>query len=259
MRRAGQGGFVRTSLTHSYSGMEARDLDAGRGLLLDALMRLLIAEDDSVLAWALQRTFEKRGCTVSLCHDGMAVMGAVAGFEPDVMILDLGLPGLDGLAILSRLRQAGNDVPVMVITGRQSVGDRVQTFGAGADDYLSKPFDIDELDARIRALARRCARHRPEPVRVGRLRLQPDSGAIHRDDDVLELSPREQAFLGELMMRAGEVVARDRLHRAVFTLGDPARPQALDVVAHRVRRKIVGSGVRLRTLRAVGYMLSEEA
>ncbi len=238
--------------------MEACDLAAGQGLLLDALMRLLIAEDDSVLAWALQRTFEKRGYTVSLCQDGMGVLSAVAGFGPDVLLLDLGLPGLDGLAILARLRQAGNELPVMVITGRQSVGDRVQTFGAGADDFLSKPFDIDELDARIRALARRCARHRPEPVCVGRLRLQPDSGAIHRDDAVLELSPREQAFLAELMVNAGEVVARDRLLRAVFALAEPARAQALDVVAHRVRRKIAGSGVRLRTLRAVGYQLSED-
>lgn len=210
------------------------------------------------LANAMQRTLEARGFSVRLCHDGVDALRLLQDDPPDAALLDLGLPRLDGLALLGKLRQGGSDVPVLVVTGRAAIGDRVQTLMAGADDFLSKPFDIDELEARLRALLRRRLRCGLGSVACGRLRLEIESGAFYVDDHILELTPREQAFLTALIRRPGVPVSRDRLFRAVFSAGDDVRAQALDVIAHRVRRKLERCDVGLKTLRGVGYLLHAE-
>ena len=210
------------------------------------------------LANALQRTLEARGFGVRLCHDGVDALRLLQDDPPDAALLDLGLPRLDGLALLGKLRQGGSDLPVLVVTGRAAIGDRVQTLMAGADDFLSKPFDIDELEARLRALLRRRSRSGLGSVVCGRLRLEIESGAFYIDEDILELTPREQAFLTALIRKPGVPVSRDRLFRAVFSVGDDVRAQALDVIAHRVRRKLERCDVGLKTLRGVGYLLHAE-
>ena len=222
-----------------------------------AVMKVLVVEDDRHLAQGMQAALEQRGYMVQSCGNGVEALQRLRHEAPDAMLLDLGLPGLDGLAVLGRLRALKCTVPVMVLTARCGVGDRIQALNAGADDYLSKPFDMDELEARLRALLRRSTGRRATHQQCGELCLELDSGVFYLGGTILELSPREQAFLRPLMAKAGVVVPKDRLFRAVFALECDILPQALDVVAHRVRRKLAGAGVELATVRGLGYLLRE--
>lgn len=221
-------------------------------------MNVLIAEDDACLRQALAAALTQRGWITHTCHDGPSVLRQCDACEPDVLTLDLGLPGLDGLAVLGRLRAMKSSLPVLVLTARGAVGDRVQALNAGADDYLCKPCDLDELSARLHALVRRVAHQRALAWTCGALRLELDSGAFYIGNQILSLTPREQAFLRALMARQGSVTTKDRLFREVFAFGSQALPQALDVVAHRVRRKLGGAGASIVTVRGLGYLLRQE-
>lgn len=220
-------------------------------------MNVLIAEDDACLRQTLVDALARRGWDVAVCGDGLGVLRAVQAQPPDALLLELALPGLDGLAVIGRLRAARVGVPVLLLTARSSVGDRVQALNAGADDLMCKPCDLDELSARLRALVRR-ATMQPAAVHCGRLRLERDSGAFYVGTQILGVTPREQTFLSTLIMRAGTVVPKDRLFREVFPFDTQASAQALDVVAHRVRRKLGGAGVVLVTVRGLGYILRAE-
>ena len=220
-------------------------------------MKVLVVEDERLLAQGVQSALEQRGYAVQACGNGIEALQRVRCDAPDAMLLDLGLPGLDGLAVLGRMRASKCTVPVMVLTARCGVGDRIQALNAGADDYLSKPFDMDELDARLRALLRRASSRQAAHLQCGALCLERDSGVFYLAGGILELSPREQAFLRPLIAKAGVVVPKDRLFRSVFALDCDVLPQALDVVAHRVRRKLAGAGVELVTVRGLGYLLRE--
>jgi two-component system response regulator TctD len=221
-------------------------------------MKLLLVEDDKAMQTALQRTLCNRGMEVELCGDGASALARWKGAPPDVVMLDLTLPGMDGLLVLEEARRNGLTTPVLILTARGTVGDRILGLNGGADDYLAKPFDLDELEARLRALHRR--RSAPgtaaaEPPSLGGLRLDRESGAIYWHDEILELTPRETALLQALLARPGHAVPKERLFDLVFP-GDPdVRYEAIEVVVYRLRKKLAACGVNLVTLRGLGYLL----
>ncbi len=223
-------------------------------------MKLLLIEDDLAMRTTLARAFTRRGMQVSLCDDGDRALDRWRAALPDVVLLDLSLPGRDGLDVLSAARAEGLNTPVIVLTARGTVGDRIVGLNTGADDYLPKPFDLDELEARLRALVRRRGRGggqadvTDEPAFCG-LRVDQHSGAVWHQDRPLELAPRESALLRALLQRPGQAVAKERLSELVFA-GDPGvQPDAIEVVAYRLRRKLAGCGTQLVTLRGLGYLL----
>src|SRR6478752_3068579 len=174
-------------------------------------MNVLLVEDDPSMRAALQRTLGRRGFSVEVCGDGREALARWQAAPPDVLVLDLSLPGLDGLEVLRLGRQGGLATPVLLLTARGTVGDRVLGLNAGADDYLPKPFDLDELEARVRALHRRhhtAGADAPADQRVVRLRLERESGAVYRGDAVLDLTPREIALVQALMARPGHAVSK---------------------------------------------------
>ncbi len=221
-------------------------------------MKILVVEDDPDLSRALVRALEKRGFTATPCFDGLKAFQAIRQNLHDIIILDLNIPGEDGLHLLQRMRNAGIDTPVLILTARSSVGDRIAGLNAGGDDYLSKPFDLDELEARIRALSRRIHGHEEKTIRCGDLRFERESGAFYIDDDPLELTPREQAMLQALIAKPGHAVTKERLFRVVFSDEENVHFEAIEVVAHRLRKKLAGTRTMLMTLRGLGYLLREE-
>lgn len=227
------------------------------------LMKLLLIEDNAALQATLQRSFERRGMQVVLCGDGARALDRWQASVPDVVLLDLSLPGVDGLEVLARARAAGLRTPVLILTARGTVGDRILGLNTGADDYLPKPFDLDELEARVRALARRGGDAAPvRPVdgpRFGDLRVDGDSGAVYHHRQPLELAPRESALLRALLVRPGQAIAKERLSELVFAGEAEVQPDAIEVVAYRLRKKLAGTGTRLVTLRGLGYLLSADS
>ena len=226
-------------------------------------MKLLLVEDDPSMQTTLQRTLGRRQIDVRLCGDGALAVAQWEALEPDVVALDLSLPNLDGLQVLAQARAAGLRTPVLLLTARGTVGDRILGLNAGADDYLPKPFDLDELEARIRALHRRQQNAGTDlPAKlpeVGGLRYDPDSGAIYHRADVLELTPRELAMLKALMVKPGHAVSKERLFELVFPGEMDVQYEAVEVVVYRLRKKLAGTGVTLMTLRGLGYLLREDA
>jgi two-component system response regulator TctD len=176
--------------------------------------------------------------------------------EPySVMVLDLGLPDMDGLQVLKAIRQAHVTVPILILTARDATTDRVNGLDQGADDYLSKPFAITELEARVRALIRR-GQGKPEPVlTLGSLKLDRTTGATYIADQLLDLTRREHAVLETLAVRAGTVVPKTRLTAEVFSYDDPVAPNALEVYVARLRRKLDHSDIEIVTVRGLGYLL----
>lgn len=216
-------------------------------------MKVLLVEDDWDLSSALSRVLTRRGLLVDHCEDGMQALERLAVGKYDVVMLDLGLPVMDGLQLLSRIRARGHGVPVLVVTARGAVGDRVAGLNAGADDYLAKPFDLDELEARLRALCRRAGVG--GEMRCGRLVVDRATGVSYVDGQVLELTPREAALLAALMDRPGYAVTKERLMALVFPAGQPTQADAVEVVVHRLRKKLGETGVQITTLRGVGYLI----
>jgi len=227
-------------------------------------MKLLLVEDDPTMQTTLQRTLGRRRIDVRVCGDGALALAQWQALEPDVVALDLNLPNLDGLQVLAQARAAGLRTPVLLLTARGTVGDRIVGLNAGADDYLPKPFDLDELEARLRALRRRQQQADgggdapPGPPPVGGLRYEVASGAIYHRAEVLELTPRELALLKALMANPGHAVTKERLFELVFPGEADVQYEAIEVVVYRLRKKLVGTGTALMTLRGLGYLLREE-
>jgi two-component system response regulator TctD len=217
-------------------------------------MKLLLVEDNAALQATLQRTFERRGMQVVVCGDGAKALSRWEAAQPDVVLLDLSLPGRDGLDVLAQARAAGLQTPVIVLTARGTVGDRIVGLNAGADDYLPKPFDLDELEARVRALARRRGPPAPAAEFCG-LRADADSGAVYLRGQALELTAREAALLRALLARPGHAVAKERLFELVFAGEHDVQPEAIEVVVYRLRKKLVATDAQLVTLRGLGYLL----
>ena len=222
-------------------------------------MKLLLVEDDPSMRSTLDRALSRRGLQVVACEDGPRALALWQAAPPDVVVLDLSLPGLDGLEVLQLAREAGLATPVLILTARGTVGDRIVGLNSGADDYLPKPFDLDELEARLRALGRRRADPgadpRPSALQVGELRYEKESGAIYHRGQVLELTPREAALLQALMERPGHAVSKERLFELVFPGEADVQYEAVEVVVYRLRKKLPADSVSLMTLRGLGYLL----
>lgn len=220
-------------------------------------MKLLLVEDNAQMQATLQRSFERRGMQVTACGDGARALDRWRAALPDVVLLDLSLPGLDGLDVLARARAESLKTPVLILTARGTVGDRVIGLNTGADDYLPKPFDLDELEARVRALVRRRSPSAASaaPARFCGLHHDDASGAIYHHDLVLELAPREAALLRALLARPGHAVSKERLFGLVFPHEPDVAYEAIEVVAYRLRKRLAGTGAQLVTLRGLGYLL----
>jgi two-component system response regulator TctD len=224
-------------------------------------VKLLLVEDNPEMRLTLQRSFERRGMQVVACGDGARALDRWRASLPDVVLLDLSLPGLDGLQVLAQARAEGLATPVLIITARGTVGDRILGLNSGADDYLAKPFDLDELEARVRALARRASGARGGDPAAGMppafcgLQLDPDSGGVCLHGQPMELPPRELALLRALLARPGQAVARERLSELVFPGNAEVQPDAIEVVAYRLRKRLAATEAQLVTLRGLGYLL----
>ena len=226
-------------------------------------MKVLLIEDNDAMRTTLQRSLERMGMQVVACADGGRAIDRWQASLPDVVLLDLSLPGMDGLQVLSAARAAGLDAPVLILTARGTVGDRILGLNSGADDYLSKPFDLDELEARVRALARRSnpagnarvGRRPGEPAPFCGLWCDSASGAVHWQGEVMDLPPRELSLLRALLARPGHAVAKEALFEQVFAGDGEVHVEAIEVVAYRLRKRLAPTGTQLVTLRGLGYLL----
>lgn len=207
----------------------------------------------------LTRALTRLSWEVVVCADGRAAIARWKEYQPDVVLLDLSLPGRDGLQILTQARDDGLTAPVLILTARGTVGDRVAGLNAGADDYLPKPFDLDELEARVRALYRRRADSSFDAGAVARdaggISYDKESGAICHQGRPLDLAPRELSLLRALLARPGHAVSKERLFELVFPGEIDVHFEAIEVVVYRLRKKLVRIGVTLMTLRGLGYLI----
>ncbi|WLS80134.1 transcriptional regulator TctD [Erwinia pyri] len=217
-------------------------------------MRLLLVEDTAGLACWLQKALTQAGFAVDWLADGLAADQVLQTEQYSLVVLDISLPRLDGLSLLGRMRKRGQNVPVLLLTARAGVADRVRGLNQGADDYLSKPFELEELEARIRALLRRSQGQSQEAQTFGELIFH-DEGYFELQHKPLALTPRESSVLTTLMQRRGRPVSRQQLYEQTFTLADEASPESIELYVHRVRKKLSGSNVSIVTLRGLGYSL----
>jgi two-component system, OmpR family, response regulator MprA len=220
--------------------------------------RVLVVEDDTDIAGVLRRSLDKEGYEVRIAGDGETALDQADDFEPDAVVLDLGLPKLDGVEVCRRLRQDG-DVPILILTARDALDARVEGLDSGADDYLVKPFEREELLARMRALLRRRPPRGSAYLVVGDLRLNPDSHEVHRGDRELELTAREFELLEHLMRNERIVVSRQALLDEVWGYHPFAETNTVDVFISNLRRKLESGGEPrvLHTVRGAGYVLRE--
>jgi two-component system, OmpR family, response regulator MprA len=220
--------------------------------------RVLVIEDDAEIADVLRRFLRQEGHEVRTATDGEQALPAAAEFVPDLVILDLGLPGLDGVEVCRRLRTDG-DVPILILTARTETEDRVEGLDSGADDYLVKPFDRQELLARIRALLRRRPPRGSASLTVGDLRLNPDTRDVTRGDRRIELTNREFELLEYLMRNERLVISRERLLEEVWGYDPMALTNTIDVFISNLRRKLEAGGEPrvLHTKRGAGYVLRD--
>ena len=216
-------------------------------------MRLLLVEDDPMIGDSVRKGLRQEGYTVDWARDGAAAELALANGVYDLLLLDLGLPRQDGLEVLKKLRRAGDAIPTLIVTARDAIADRVRGLDAGADDYLVKPFDLDEIAARVRALLRRGA-GRPRPaIEIGPLRIDPASHEVRLDGAPVTLSAREFALLQALAERPGEVLSRDRIEDRLYGWGEEIDSNAVEVHIHNLRRKLGAEAIR--NVRGVGYTI----
>jgi two-component system response regulator QseB len=218
-------------------------------------MKLLLAEDDPMIGTSLVQGLKQAGFTLDWVRDGRAARHAVMSGDYSLLLLDLGLPELDGVQLLKALRRDRFDLPVLVVTARDTVADKIASLNLGADDYLTKPFDLDELIARIHALGRRQAgRARPESC-LGALCLNPVTRVVTLAGTPLTLSQREFSLLAALMEKPGTVLSREQLEDRLYGWGDEVASNAIEVHLHNLRRKVGPAWIR--NVRGVGYKLVE--
>ena len=216
-------------------------------------MRLLLVEDDPMIGNSVQSGLKQDGYSVDWVRDGVAADLAMANGVYELLLLDLGLPHKSGLDLLTGLRKKGASLPVLVITARDSVADRIKGLDAGADDYLVKPFDLDELSARVRALARRQTGRATAVIEVGPLTLDPATRAVTLDGAPVALSRREFSLLHALMKQPGVPLSRAQIEESLYGWEEEIESNAIEVYIHSLRRKL--GAERIRNVRGVGYMV----
>jgi len=218
-------------------------------------MRILLVEDDEALGEGIRVALKPEGYTVDWARDGASALHALTHEDFGLAILDLGLPRMDGLEVLRRLRAAANPIPVLVLTARDATADRIAGLDAGADDYLVKPFDVDELKARIRALLRRSL-NRAQPVLHYRdVSLDPVAQQVSYRGQPVALQRKEFLLLHELLAQPGRVLTRDRLQQVLYGWDEEAESNALEVHIHHLRKKLFPE--LIRTVRGVGYLVDK--
>jgi two-component system OmpR family response regulator len=220
-------------------------------------MRILIAEDDSILADGLVRSLRQSGYAVDHVKNGAEADTALSLQTFDLLILDLGLPLMSGLEVLRRLRARNSQMPVLILTAADSVDERVMGLDLGADDYMAKPFALNELEARVRALTRRGAGGGPTVVKHGSLAFDQVGRIASINDQVIELSARELGVLVVLLQRIGRLVSKEQLVNHLCEWGEEVSNNAIEVYVHRLRKKIEPSGARIMTVRGLGYSLEK--
>lgn len=218
-------------------------------------MRILIVEDDALLADSLLSSLKVAGHGADWARNGEEADYILARQEYDLAVLDLGLPKMDGFQVLRRLRERGSQTPVLILTARDALDDRVKGLNLGADDYMTKPFDLPELEARIRALLRRANWGGNELVRLGGLSFDAGGRRAFCGERPLDLSARELGIFELMLQRAGKVVSKEQLLEALYGWDGEAGDNAIEVYIHRLRKKLEGSGVTIATVRGLGYLM----
>lgn len=222
-------------------------------------MRLLLVEDDLPLAEALVALLAGSGYAIDCVNDGEGARALAASETYDLVILDLNLPQLDGLAVLRAMRAQGNPAAVMILTARGAAEDRVRGLDLGADDYMAKPFDVREFEARVRSLLRRQAGLRAATLTLGAVTLDLTTRQFAAGGQELDLPPRERALLELLVTRAGKVVAKEAIVQSLTSLDDMLSDNAIEQYVSRLRRRLAPLGLVLRTVRGIGYILEKPA
>jgi two-component system response regulator MprA len=223
-------------------------------------LRVLVVDDDRALRDALRRALTLGGYDVDVAENGQHGLSRIAAGVPDAVVLDVGMPDIDGLEVCRRLRTAGNRVPVLMLTARDAVEDRIEGLDAGADDYLVKPFDVGELQARLRALVRRAADRRDDgALAFGELRLDPDGHGVLVHEQFIELTRTEFQLLELLLRNPRHVLTHDVIYQRVWGYDFGPESNALRVYIGYLRRKLEDAGARplIHTMRGVGYVLRE--
>ncbi len=219
-------------------------------------MRLLLVEDDPMIGASAREGLRQDGFSVDWVRDGREAVAALAANAFDAVLLDLGLPGKSGEDVLKSIRQGGNDVPVLIITARDKVRDRIAGLDSGADDYIVKPFDLDELAARIRAVHRRRAGRADPAIRVRDVTFEPAARRVTCGSQEVALSGRELALLEALLERPGAILSRAQLEERIYGWGEEVESNAVEVHVHMLRRKLGADFIK--TVRGVGYVVPRE-
>ncbi len=218
-------------------------------------MNILLIEDDAVLADGLTHTLSGSGYSVTSATSGAYAKQWLLAQDFDLIVLDLGLPDMDGLELLRTLRSRKVPVPILILTARDGVNDRINGIEQGADDYMTKPFELRELEARIRALVRRCYGGFNDAIVIGRLTLDTQNHQVLVDGQMIALSAREYGLLEILLLQAGKVVSKDRISQRLAVDGDALTDNAVEIYIHRLRKRIEPYGTVIRTVRGLGYLL----
>lgn len=216
-------------------------------------MRVLLVEDDPMIGKSIQQGLRQEGTSVDWVRDGQAAELALTTIPYELLLLDLGLPGRSGLEVLARLRRSDNGIPVLIITARDAVTERIKGLDSGADDYLVKPFDLDELSARMRALLRRRSGRASPVIEHGDLRMNPATHELTQDGKPVALSAREFALLQALLEQPGVPLSRAKLEERLYGWGEEIESNAVEVYIHSLRRKL--GSERIKNIRGVGYLV----
>ncbi len=222
-------------------------------------MRILLVEDDRMLSDAITRAMTQSAHVVDVSYSGEEADRALATYDYGLVLLDIGLPGIDGFEVLRRLRSRRNAVPVLVLTVRDAIEDRIIGLDLGADDYLAKPFHLSELEARVRALIRRAHSSASSELIHGRLRMDMAGRRLFCDNEPVDLSARELAVIELLLLKEGKVVTKQQIVDHLYGWEDASNSNAIEVFVYRLRKKLVPSGVDIRTVRGMGYLIEKHA
>ncbi|MEH6517556.1 MAG: response regulator transcription factor [Halioglobus sp.] len=218
-------------------------------------MHILLVEDDASLAAGLQKALGKQGFVVNHVDCGRLAIAAVRAEKPDMVVLDLGLPDMDGLDVLAKLRQGDGHIPVLVLTARDGLEDKVSTLDGGADDYLAKPFDMAELAARLRVMERRLSTAVTSKICVGEVEIDTAAHIVTRAGETVELPRREYMLLKNLMESSGKVLTRESLETRLYSWGEEVASNSLEVHIHHLRKKLPAN--MIKTVRGIGYTIAQ--
>lgn len=219
-------------------------------------VRILLVEDDSLIGEGLRSALQREDYLVDWVINGESALASIKATDYDALVLDIGLPGISGLEVLKKSRKQGYDFPVLILTAQDGVSDRVTGLDTGADDYLSKPFELDELCARLRALIRRSKGSPNQKIRYQDILLDPEAHTVTKYKQPVDLSRREFALLQELLLSSGRVLSRSQLEDRLYSWGDEVESNAIEVHVHHLRKRL-GSDL-IKTIRGVGYIIAKE-